>query len=89
MRLAMLHKRQEDWDTAILYWEQAAHHHWLEAYVELAKVYEHHLRDLSAALRWAAAANDLVDVAALTAYEKEAYRLELEHRLERLQRKMR
>ncbi len=93
-RLALIYKRQGDWQTAIRLWQEAAHHHHLDAYVELAKCYEHTLKDYATALQWTQAAADLVNNQAsppgeaifLTPYERRQWLAELQHRLERLQK---
>lgn len=95
-RLAAMHKRQGDWPAAIELWEQAAQHLDLEAHVELAKCYEHALRDCPTATRWTQAAITLVvegqalapDGQPLGLFERRQRLTELAHRLERLERKV-
>jgi TPR repeat protein len=90
-----MHKRQGDWPRAIELWEQAAHHQDLESHVELAKCYEHALRDFTAARRWTQQAITLLVEGMATApdgqplglYERRQRLAELSHRLERLERK--
>ena len=86
-RLALIHKRQENFPAAVALWEQAARHQYLEAYVELAKFYEHHLRDLEQALFWTESAVELVNQPGYPAYERRQWLAELEHRRQRLLRK--
>lgn len=94
-RLAAMHKRQEDWQAAIELWEQAAQHQDLEGHIELAKCYEHALRDYSTAQRWTQAAITMVadglalapDGKPLGLYERRQQLAELGHRLQRLEKK--
>jgi len=94
-RLAAMHKRRGDWLAAIELWEQAAQHLDLRAHVELAKCYEHALRDCPTAIRWTQAAVTLVvegqalapDGSPLGMFERRQRLTELAHRLERLERK--
>jgi uncharacterized protein YprB with RNaseH-like and TPR domain len=86
-RLALIHKRQEDFPAAVALWEQAARHQHLEAHIELAKFYEHRLRDLEQALYWTESAVELVNQPGYPAYERSQWLAELEHRRQRLLRK--
>jgi len=94
-RLAAMYKRQGDWPAAIELWQQAAQHQDLEAHLELAKCYEHALKDIPAAQRWTQTAITLVvegqalrlDGQPLGLYERRQRLAELGHRLERLEQK--
>jgi len=95
-RLASIHKRRESWEAAIHLWEQAAHLRNLEAHLELAKYYEHHLRDYTQALYWTEAAIQLILAPAnvaqeeapdLSHFEKRQWLSELDHRQARLRQK--
>lgn len=91
-RLALLHKRRQNLDAAIQLWEQAAHHHSLPAHVELAKCYEHQLKNYAQAVSWTRAALAVVqnDGAAggppLSPFERRQWQTDLQRRLERLER---
>ena len=87
-RLALIHKRQDNFPAAVSLWEQAAQHQHLHAHIELAKYYEHRLRDYIEALHWTRTALDLVNAPQFPDYERMQWRSELEHRLERLERKL-
>lgn len=103
-RLALIHKRRAEWEPAIQLWKEAASRRRIEAYVELAKCYEHNLRDCATALEWTVAAIDLVgnmptQVATKVAtqvgagpgislYERRQWLEQLERRARRLQRKL-
>jgi uncharacterized protein YprB with RNaseH-like and TPR domain len=94
-RLAAIHKRQAHLEAAIQVWEQAARYTHIEAHIELAKTYEHHLKDYTQAIYWTETAISLIESSStingqnpyLNAYQKRQWLVELQHRLERLQRK--
>ncbi len=94
LRLAALYKRQGQWPAAIHLWEQAAGRGCLDACVELAKCYEHSLREPSAAQRWTQTALQMVQAASprpkdetyLPLYERRRWQQDLEHRLARLEK---
>lgn len=94
-RLAAMYKRRGEWQAAIELWQQAAQHLDLDAHLELAKCYEHALRDLPAAKLWTQAGITLVvegqalapDGRPLGFYERRQRLAELGHRLERLESK--
>jgi uncharacterized protein len=86
-RFAMLHRKNERWSEAEQLWLKAADHHWLDAYIELAKFYEHHERDYPEAMRWTQAGVHILNELGLPYWRKKALQDELNHRLERLQKK--
>lgn len=86
-RLSHLQKRRGDIDEAVRLWEQAAAQGHIYAHVELAKHFEHRVRDLDAAMRWAKSALELVKSSELPAYVKKHWKHELDHRLARLKTK--
>jgi TPR repeat protein len=85
-RLAALHKRQDNYPTAVELWEQAANHAHLEAHIELAKFFEHRARDRKQALYWTQTAIELVQSASLSSYERRKHLADLDHRKARLMR---
>lgn len=94
-RLAQIHKRQDNFPAAIILWEQAAQHQHLDACIELAKYYEHRARHYQQAIHWTNIAIQLVGerrlpnhTNRLAAYEAQQWLDELNHRMERLQRKL-
>jgi uncharacterized protein YprB with RNaseH-like and TPR domain len=87
-RLSVLQKRRGDLDEAIRWWEQAAAQGHVYAHVELAKHYEHHIRDYHEAQKWARDALKRVTSGELPDYVREHWQTELEHRLKRLKRKL-
>lgn len=87
-RLSFLLKRKGDWPSALILWEQAAQAYQLYAFEELAKYYEHHARDLQAARAWVENAKSTLEAAHVPAYEYQYWQMSLDHRLERLNRKL-
>jgi len=87
-RLALLYKRQDNIPAAVQLWEQAARHAHLEAHIELAKCFEHRMRDPRMALFWTQTAIEHVKTSALTSYEQRVLLAELEHRKSRLVRRL-
>lgn len=86
-RLSHLQKRRGDIGEAVRLWEQAAAQGHIYAHVELAKHFEHRVRDLDEAARWAKSALGLVKESELPAYIKKHWKQELDHRLARLKTK--
>ncbi len=84
-RLARVHRRQGETAAAVEVWRSATETRQVYAFVELAKYYEHQARDSAEAERWTREA--LAIVAAADAQLKLQWQTELEHRLERLERK--
>jgi uncharacterized protein YprB with RNaseH-like and TPR domain len=88
MRLALLHKHNNNYSAAIPLWEQAASRRRIYAYEELAKYFEHHALDFDLALKWSFEALDTLDTAGLPATETRIWKSEFQHRLQRLQKKL-
>ncbi len=87
-RLAILQRRRGDLDTALRLWEQAAADGHIYAHLELAKYFEHTRRDPLAAREWTLSAIKHVNAAELPAYMSKHWMAELEHRLKRLDEKI-
>ena len=87
-RLSVLQKRRGDLDEAVHWWEQAATQGHVYAYVELAKHYEHRRRDYFEAQKWAQSALERVNTGDLPTYIREHWKAELEHRIHRLDGKL-
>jgi uncharacterized protein YprB with RNaseH-like and TPR domain len=93
-RLAHIHKGRSEWEACTRLLEQAAAHRQIEACEELAKLYEHSLKDIPTALRWTETALELVEHASarpqdetyLPAYERHRWREAFERRKARLER---
>jgi uncharacterized protein len=88
-RLSFIRKRQRDYETAIALWEQAAQYDHLYAHVELAKYYEHHLREYSQALTWTRRAQTILSKPNFPRYLLMEWEAGLEHRQARLEKKVR
>jgi hypothetical protein len=85
--LAALRKRRGNYTLAIPLWEQAAGEGYVEAFVELAKYYEHRAKDLGAALYWTHAASHLIGAPGFPSLDRANWQEELKRRLERLIKK--
>ncbi|MCZ7553705.1 MAG: ribonuclease H-like domain-containing protein [Anaerolineales bacterium] len=96
LHLALIYKRRTDLPRAVQVWEQAARFGCLEAQVELAKCHEHQFKDLNQALRWTRSAialtesetTDPAPIDQLYAFQKRQRLAELQHRLNRLLKKL-
>ena len=87
-RFSFLLKRKEEWSEAISLWEQAAENAELYAFVELAKYYEHRVKNLETARQWTVQALEAIQKSHLPAYQYQAWHQELAHRLARLERRL-
>ncbi|MFN2302807.1 MAG: hypothetical protein ACK2TV_03660, partial [Anaerolineales bacterium] len=81
-------KRKGDWKAAISLWEQAAENSGLYAFEELAKYYEHQVKDLETALQWTEGALEILKQQHIPVYEYHQWQENLHHRLERLMRRL-
>jgi uncharacterized protein len=86
-RLASIYKRRGEFQQAEIFWQNAASHHDLSAFIELAKYYEHHVQDYDQALQWTSSALLMIQASHHTTYEQMTWEKELTHRLERIARK--
>jgi uncharacterized protein YprB with RNaseH-like and TPR domain len=86
MRLALIHKHRDEFESANPLWERAAGEGDLDACVELAKYYEHRLMDYPKALRRTEDAIKILERKDFTRFEKRKWLEELEHRHKRLLR---
>jgi len=86
-RLSILQKKRGDISEAIRLWEAAAKQGHLYAFIELAKHYEHKERDVKSALKWTKSALKHAEKVDLPAYVRQFWIAEIEHRMERLNRK--
>ncbi len=88
LRLALLHKRNNNYPVAVPLWEQAASRRRVDAFEELAKYYEHHALDLEHAIKWTLAALEVIETAGFPSTETVLWKSEFHHRLKRLQKKL-
>jgi tetratricopeptide (TPR) repeat protein len=86
-RLSTLQKRRGDLGEAVRLWEESAKRGHLYAFIELAKHYEHKQRDVKSALKWTRAALKQVEKTDMPAYMRKYWMDEIEHRMNRLERK--
>jgi uncharacterized protein YprB with RNaseH-like and TPR domain len=86
-RLSILQKRRGDLEEAVRLWEESARRGHLYAFIELAKHYEHKQRDVKSALKWTKSAFKRVEKADMPEYMRNYWMGEIEHRMERLNRK--
>ena len=87
-RLARLYKRQGQLSAARELWEQAARHGSLDSCLALAKDCEHRLGDYPGAMEWTHLAIEVLHSSSRPAYQTAQLQAELEHRLQRLERKL-
>ena len=86
-RLSILQKKRGDMDQALRLWEEAAGRGHIYAHIELAKHYEHKMRDAKTSIKWAKSARVEVEKADLPVYIRKHWLGEIDHRLARLERK--
>jgi uncharacterized protein YprB with RNaseH-like and TPR domain len=86
-RFALLYRKQGEWEQASALWQKAVDYHQYEAAIELAKYYEHQLRDYPQALHWSEVAAACLEYQRLPAYQKRTILQELDHRITRLRQK--
>lgn len=86
-RLSVLQKRRGDFEEAVRLWEKAASEGHIYACVELAKYYEHKLRDVKSALKWTKSALKQAEKSDLPVYIRRHWQDELNHRRQRLEMK--
>jgi len=86
-RFAQLYRRQENWENAVNLWKRAAGHKHLEAYIELAKYYEHQQRDYDQAILWTGYALELVPETEMNPFIRRNLSADLQKRRDRLLKK--
>lgn len=86
-RWSIMEKRRSNYDQSIQLWRNAAENQEIYAYEELAKVYEHKLKDFSQAIYWTELAISILDSSVFPRLERNLWMHKFEHRLNRLQRK--
>lgn len=87
-RLSTLQRRRGDLQAALQLWEKAAGDGHIYAHIELAKHYEHRLRDPLSAIQWTRSARELVQQdPGLPPYMRTHWLEEVDYRLVRLEKK--
>jgi hypothetical protein len=87
-RLSVLQRRRGDLESAVRLWKQSAAQGHIYAHIELAKYYEHHVRNVAVAAEWTSKAIKLAGKLDLPRYEFRHWMEDLEHRQQRLQAKL-
>lgn len=88
-RLSILQKRRGDLSEAVRWWEQAAAQGHIYAHAELAKYFEHRERNYTEAQKWTKQALKIIKSdREMPAYSREHWHAELNHRLKRLDGKL-
>jgi uncharacterized protein YprB with RNaseH-like and TPR domain len=88
-RWSFLEKRRQNFLLALELWRKAADSNEIYAFVELAKYYEHHQKDFQEAIQWTEGAMAILKKPGFSRLERRQWMPELEHRLSRLQDKLR
>ncbi len=86
-RLSILQKKRGNMDHALRLWEEASQKGHIYAHIELAKYFEHKLRDVKSSIKWVRSARREIEKADLPAYIRKHWLNEIDHRLTRLERK--
>jgi len=86
-RWSFLEKRRNNIDISIQLWQNAVEYEEIYAHVELAKAFEHRLRDYSQAIFWTEQAITIIQSPSFPDLERSIWESKLEHRLDRLRRK--
>lgn len=87
-RYALMRKKQGLAQSSILLWERAASFGHLPAYVEIAKYYEHYMKDPKSALDWVIKAYRLIDQTPMPGYQRKLQMEDFNHREQRLRKKL-
>lgn len=87
LRWSFMEKRRENIELSMRLWQTAAEYEQVYAYVELAKVYEHRLRDYPQAIYWTKQAIEIIHAQQSSNLDRTIWGPKLEHRLSRLHRK--
>ena len=87
-RFADMYRRHQRWEDAVSLWKRAAEYQWIDAFVELAKYYEHQAKDYPSAIAWTEAAMQSVENLAIPAWRKKALLGDLSHRQARLKKRI-
>jgi len=86
-RWSALEKRRSNLEVSIQLWQEAAKNKEMYAFEELAKVYEHQIKDIDQAIFWTESALNLIQSQEIEAFQRNYWQAQLEHRRERLYRK--
>lgn len=87
-RWSIMEKRRDNIEQSISLWRTAAGFNEIYAHEELAKVFEHRTKEYSQAIHWTELALEVISSPEFPVIDRELWKPRLEHRLNRLQRKM-
>lgn len=87
-RYGHIFRQHQNWLKAVEAWGQAAAHGHIESAIDMAKTFEHRIKDLQSAKDWSLKAMAMVDASDLHRYQKKDFMKELEKRLKRLEGKI-
>lgn len=88
-RWSFMEKRRENIELSIQLWQTAVEIQEIYAFVELAKVYEHRLKDYPQAIYWTEQAINIIEKQPSPNLNITIWNSQLNHRLSRLNRKFR
>jgi uncharacterized protein YprB with RNaseH-like and TPR domain len=86
-RWSIMEKRRDNIGKSIQLWRNAAEYKELYAHEELAKVFEHRIKDYPKAIYWTELAIEVTETQRITNLDRNIWQSKLEHRLNRLLRK--
>lgn len=86
--LALIYKRQGDFKSAIELWEKGTKYKDINSYIELAKYYEHKSKEYNRAIMYTETAINVLNTDEFKNYEIRYWLPELDHRLNRLNRRI-
>jgi uncharacterized protein YprB with RNaseH-like and TPR domain len=86
-RWSIMEKRRNNYDQSMQLWRNAAEDQELYAHEELAKVFEHKIKDYSQAIYWTELAISIIESHDFSQLDRNLWSSKLEHRLHRLERK--
>jgi TPR repeat protein len=87
-RVAAINKRNENHENALQFWQKASKQGDIDSSIEIAKYYEHYVRDYVIALRWAEIAGSTLAERGYHNYQDRQNRKEIDKRITRLKQKL-
>jgi uncharacterized protein YprB with RNaseH-like and TPR domain len=87
-KCSLLYKRRAEWDKAIWCWKKGVEAADIEAYFELAKYFEHRIKDLSLALKFTIEAEKLLYTNNMSPIRRNHYSMDIIKRKSRLYQKL-
>lgn len=86
-RWSIMEKRRNNYERSLQLWQTAAEDEEIYAYEELAKLFEHNMKDYSQAIHWTELAISILRSSGFSQIERSVWIPKFEHRLKRLIRK--